>query len=732
MTNPRRGKRHRRDGGDRRKKHQRGSDNADRRRSSGSKNHYRHEESKPSSMKRGRDNSLSVSTAPQSHAPIYKQTCAGIGNSQQQEQPLLKSVSRGAGGHSAVHERQSHHADLGYGSNSSSGFESNKSSPQVASAVRTHGTGTERVKTLSRALDSMSSTHSVSKKPKVGTEDSDTERHDFPLTTPSVGEQPKFCEADRERRACEVFGKACFHTSELMAKHPSNVEARKNAFGKKTVGELIRWWNRADEEKRRILLDSAQIGRQRAAENYLSDGTTIETLLHDQIIALNAQEEVKVATDCFVDLNTPRGLAAVVQKAPGNRTDKIAFVLGPSGVGKTVCALKQVSTYGWTFGKAFYTTLYAKISQLNRFHWKGKGADRNLLAWVQDRLETTDKLQGLYKKGMKLHMNVAVVLDEAGSEDLHKFFEDKDKIYSIYRLFGQIVHPEFKFRLIVCGTGLTAQDLSSGKDVGLIRLGSWSQEDLADVAKAKFPDLDREAIEAIYRQPILCSLTTNARSAWFLLKAVSNDIFLEKKAIKYSVRDGWDKRLEVGLASIVDYVVDNYTGMNGINDLDPRGRRLVVAWVFYAVEQAKIRSGEEEPFVPTFENLDPGYVRIANAMIHLNVENRSGKVQRIDGDQPSIFLSAALTIILLRVLNAPATAAGSLSELERVAAVYLLRQEVLKHVLEYLEARRLAQDASKASRQRDVDELDKRLSRLQLVARDKRVQRPSTAKHGDE
>jgi hypothetical protein len=513
--------------------------------------------------------------------------------------------------------------------------------------------------------------------PEEGSKVSEFDDEDDSVTgQPQPTSAIQFAKANRNKLACVAFADARFYSSEKAATADFNVEARKEAFGNTTVGMLIDMWNGSKESKQEVcdMIDKSGVVA-RVVESVLDNGTTIELLLNHRIVALNSMDEVIVARKCFVDLATPRNLAAVVApKQALDRTEKIAYVLGPSGIGKTVCALMQVSTYGWTKAE-LYTTLYLKVSQLTKFNWAGEKADDRLFGWIQKALKKQRSLKGLYGKTTKLRMKVALVLDEAGSKDLNSFFEDRDKIYSLYNLFRNMVEEGFEFRLIVCGTGITAKDLSSDKDVDKIRLVSWKKEDFVQVQEKRFKKLEIDAVHAIYRQPILCSFTTNARSAWFLLMAVSNDVFLVGKTVKHSVRGDWDERLKAGLVTIVGYVVDGYISMNAINDLSPRARRLVAAWVFYAVEQARVRNAPE-PYVPAFRHLDGGYVRVANALINVTVDRGQAEVNWID-DQSSSLLSPAITIVLLHMLNVSAAIVSNCTAQEQTAALQAVRQEAV-------------------------------------------------------
>jgi hypothetical protein len=538
----------------------------------------------------------------------------------------------------------------------------------------------------------------------------------------------------RKQLACVAFGKGRYYPLPKLALDDDMIKLREESFQGKTVGMLLDMWHQSEGKKTTVSTMIRRSGLMYdVVASLLDGGITIEKFLNHKIIALNAPIEVDVADSCFVDLATTRDLASVVDKISNDRTDRIAYLLGPSGIGKTVCALKQVATSGWADSE-LYTTLYVKISELDWFDWGGKEIAADLLDWIQRELKA--QTTNLYDKNTKLRMKMAVVLDEAGSTGLGGFFENKGKIHSLYNRLCVVVERGFEFRLVVSGTGLTGRDLSSGKDVDKIRLGPWQIGDFKQVAEVQFQDLKIGAVDAIYRHPILSGLTTNARSAWFLLKAVSSEIFVVPKAIKHSLRSDWDERFEAGLPAIVNYVVDSYMGINGVNDLNPRERRLVAAWVFYEVEQSRVHNGPD-PYLPKFPKLDDGLVRVANALINVNIDydNTNKKVKLVDDAQPSVSLSAALTIVLFRMLNVPAAIVSNWTGRERIASLHVVRHQVLSYLNEYLDAMRqneeVAQGTRLASANSPIEVLDQQLLRLKLTDCSKCVPHTNTSKLGE-
>jgi hypothetical protein len=485
--------------------------------------------------------------------------------------------------------------------------------------------------------------------------------------------------ADLELFAHKVFGRPQFHAHPDFAASQVMVLKRKVAFGERKIKDLVNLWHRTPADKKRVkdMLKMAVVTEQEAAWLYLDGGSTIEILLHDKIIALNAPEEIQLARDCFVDVRAWLRHGRT-WGAPHSAAEKIAYVLGASGVGKTVCAVKQVATHGWPKGTApveysydqkarNHATLYAKVSCLSDFQWDSHDAGGRLVDWIKEMLK---KQCHLYNKDTTLRMNLAVVLDEAGATALRGFFEVPFKVYSLYEELGALVEEGCECRLIVCGTGLTR--LPSSMHVEKIHLDSWGKGNVARVAQARFPSLQRGAIDAIYKNSVLRSLTTNSRAAWFLLEAVSSKLFVVEQGIQHSRRGSWDKRLQIGSTIIFDYVVDHCMSKSAIGKLDPHGRRLVASWVFQVVEQSRIHQGEK----PSFVNLDAEYVDVATSLI---TEGRMKK------DRSSVFVSPAIALVLYAMLDQPSMDANSANGQAAITPSFSLHQAILDYISIYRE-----------------------------------------------
>ena len=172
----------------------------------------------------------------------------------------------------------------------------------------------------------------------------------------------------------------------------------------------------------------------------------------------------------------------------------------------------------------------------------------------------------------KLDMHVCLVFDEAGSSYTKAWFEDQGMLTSLCDEAGTLASS---VTVVVVGTGLTGRELSSSKDAFFFRMKPWQANDLSKLLEKRKSDLrlaHGETVDtvaqAIFAHPTLSALATNARSAFFLVKAVAN------LSSGYS-RLSWDLQLNEWTQVLVTQVVDGYISFNSINGLGTKERRRV-------------------------------------------------------------------------------------------------------------------------------------------------------------
>jgi hypothetical protein len=172
---------------------------------------------------------------------------------------------------------------------------------------------------------------------------------------------------------------------------------------------------------------------------------------------------------------------------------------------------------------------------------------------------------------------------------------------------------------------------------------AWSSADLK-IVDDTHTKLGSEVLGMIQEHNILKALTTNARSAWFLLKAAEGIIKNDKKNEKYFCRDRIRQQIVEFAPDILRQVVNSYISANGIANLDVLQRRRVAAYIFDALETT---TRNKSMIIPDFENLDFKEKTVALSLISNNIESYSDNTQTlIRNEVRSISVSPAITIIL--------------------------------------------------------------------------------------
>jgi hypothetical protein len=265
---------------------------------------------------------------------------------------------------------------------------------------------------------------------------------------------PAYTWADAYAKAKDYFANVAFYRNEAKAR--SAADDREAFLGDMTMKKVFEEWNSKDAHKA-MSYKLYSIGAMASVIIYfMNKGRTIEDMLHQQIIALNAAEEIELIDQRFVDIRQDTDYGFSVP----SKFSKIVYVLGPSGCGKTFFGVKQAATYGWESawkeGGAMYTTVYVDTARINKRHWRwtDEKADRDLFDWIQDTF--LDMYPALYDKDTTLKMNIAVVMDGVDAVSLADLRAKRRVIHGLYdRLFRLRAERE-EVRLIVCGKGFTS------------------------------------------------------------------------------------------------------------------------------------------------------------------------------------------------------------------------------------------------------------------------------------
>ena len=206
----------------------------------------------------------------------------------------------------------------------------------------------------------------------------------------------------------------------------------------------------------------------------------------------------------------------------------------------------------------------------------------------------------------------------------------------------------------------------------------WTRKDVANVLPSLLkPDENpNHILNAIFNQPVLEALTTNARAAGFLLEEIVN--FKKRLANDYIEQDELIVRLNDAMPFIFSVVVSRYVEMNGIQSLNAEGRRCVAATVLGAVENART-SDKLNP--PNLEGLNTKEKSVAWSLLDHNIEYSSTKSpQLVRKNERPITVSSAVAVVLFSMLETSARIFTTWKAQERISALYAFRQEVLKYL----------------------------------------------------
>jgi hypothetical protein len=242
--------------------------------------------------------------------------------------------------------------------------------------------------------------------------------------------------------------------------------------------------------------------------------TIEDRLVKRGVVYLNSQAEGEMLALRYTELPSSRMLikSAVTEK----RSKPLCFVTGASGSGKTFFAIKQAATFGIKTPKA---TLYCQPAEQGKLT-KHLTVD-SLMEWVKKAL--SDQVNAGVPIDHQLQMHITLILDEAGSVDVKRFFEERDNLLEIMQQMRKL---SVGIRLVICGTGVTGVNFLTKGVAYKFRMRKWSRLELDEILKKEgfiVESVQRDILDAIRRHPALNALSTNGRAAWFLTRAIADN-----------------------------------------------------------------------------------------------------------------------------------------------------------------------------------------------------------------
>jgi hypothetical protein len=388
-------------------------------------------------------------------------------------------------------------------------------------------------------------------------------------------------------------------------------------------------------------------------------GKMVEAILVAKNRSKKALEKVLGGLFLLDEACIATGSFAYTQKAvsvkPTTVADKgrhqFSLVLGSSGSGKTYFALYHLPRLIFrqsTTEQVLTVHFQADAARLlmdeaNNYHNFPAAVKSLVEAKIQRELEgvCTDD-----NKNVQLFLHV--VIDEAGSEQYKPYFDTADKINSIASALETMM---FKFQskkihVTVVGTRLenSTGAIKSLVDCTKFRMQPWTDSNFnALVASSEHPQQNM-VIDAVKGNPILYSLISNARCAYYLLISMNDYAFLHQNHVNQFVN------------VIVSRVAESYLRSNGLDLNVPADRWQVAKSVFKAVDEA---SKTSLPFLVEFKDLGTEKLRAAAAsLLDISVELSDTQQPIFMGDaKTSVSMSSAVAIILAKLLNANASLA---------------------------------------------------------------------------
>jgi hypothetical protein len=346
-----------------------------------------------------------------------------------------------------------------------------------------------------------------------------------------------------------------------------------------------------------------------------------------------------------------------------DRMPNFTLVMGPSGSGKTMFALEHLPSN--VFPEAKSPQEIFRVHLTARTLLKETEGELDLAALLVNHVEgqVAVLLRGYVTQVVPpIHLFLFVVIDEAGSTGYKSYFDTADKIKNLVNALHNM--EKYKFvkgvHVTVTGTGLETSTDGIDPNVETIkfRMQPWSQSNFHALL-TNLKRSDEATIKGIVmRYPILQSLTTNARCAYFLADSMPD---LTSRS-QYQ----WPVYVD---ASIVN-VAQRYIASNGLSHLTQirNGNFIVAQETFRALDEAMRQPNVA--FFPNFDHIqDATFRSVTQSLLDINVEIGNGVAELVGKSKFSVSVTPAITVVLAEILCEKVRIRWNWNELETTAAL---------------------------------------------------------------
>jgi hypothetical protein len=499
---------------------------------------------------------------------------------------------------------------------------------------------------------------------------------------------------DATALALEVFSNPYFYDDDDTVAEKKR-EKRERVFRPDTtIDQIRRQYGDNNLIKLAEAIESYSVTR--IVDYFASANVPIERLLAEREIVpldgtLPKSGEILTYNERRVKGGVPTTIEILDElQSSDKRTYRLCYVLGSSGSGKTFFCLEHLRDFR-NDDAMDSVTLYFKAAGLegaSAVDYSSPNAPRQMADAIKERVGLWVRLylRRVWDMSAPLAMHVCLVLDEAGATPTQGFFDDKAKVINLLVAIDAAKIAQSVF-VVACGAGLLSETFESVNEAYYVRMKPWKRSDVEKVIgqfadkgymKARGSDSASTVAEAIYKIPLLDALTTNARSAYFMVQGIASATS-QTQTLRHL---GWQAHLSALVPGVVNDVVYKYTDSNGIQGLSEDQRILVAAWVMGGLSELKPGAVD----LPVFPGLNAIEVAVANQMLQFNVQRSKNTLSLVRGEDFSASVTPAIAIVLFNMASVFTSLVPGWRGEEEVAALFAAKEAILERWSKHLDA----------------------------------------------
>jgi len=356
----------------------------------------------------------------------------------------------------------------------------------------------------------------------------------------------------------------------------------------------------------------------------------------------------KIEQHQFVDIDTGDSLN-LAREPP-------ILVMGSSGSGKTAFSVGVLPKILQRHDQdLFFVYMSANMAFDDRKSSSATEAGKNMRKQIKNAIENHGGTDA-----MRLTMVVAV--DEVGIT--------KDRCYvgsshNLCAIKAELEGLAKRVRLVLLGTGLdqVTTMVNSEQEATKIRLPPWNEDKVnkyIDLIHGEFGD---QIKELIWSTPLYKSLSSNPRALSQLTTVLCEQLKI------------YDKDM-INEDFVVATVTGKYIAANGLGTLKAGEKRLVAMIVWKVLADAEYGDTKAPNLrAPKESECHDGdkIEACCHSLLDVNLESKSGKVVLIEGQQYSVSITSAISLVLFALTGNMTCLCRNWNQFETVAALHELQ-----------------------------------------------------------